>query len=162
MRCPDCNKFVPNGDPEAEVQSGENFEAEIEETERAEDGKTIIERTLLIKCEPEVRVMIPCGECGTELKDTTFNFEMEHSHECEKLPKETPAEGIEIEGTIEAEATDDYKTKDRHGKAIKNPRYQAHLYGAEVTATVTCPFCQEQIEFSESDSIESSSMDELT
>lgn len=150
MRCPDCNKFVPNGDPEAEVQSGEDFDATIEE------GK------LIIKCEPEVRVMIPCGECGTELKDTTFNFEMEHEHECGKLPKETPAEGIEIEGTIEAEATDDYRTKDRHGKPIKNSRYQAHLYGAEVTATVTCPFCQESIEFTAQDEIESSGMDELT
>jgi len=151
MRCPDCNKFVPNGDPEAEVQSGEGFTAEIENGE------------LIIKCEPEVRVMIPCGECGTELKDTTFNFEMETEHKCDKLPKGKKAEEeIKIEGSIEVEATDEYKTKDRHGKAIKNPRYQAHLYGAEVTASVTCPFCQEQIEFSESDSIESSGMDELT
>lgn len=150
MRCPDCNKFVPNGDPEAEVQSGEDFTAEIE------DGE------LIIKCEPEVRVMIPCGECGTELKDTTFNFEMETEHKCDKVPKKTPEKGIEIEGSIEVEATDEYKTKDRHGKAIKNPRYQAHLYGADVTASVTCPFCQEQIEFSGSDSIESSGMDELT
>jgi len=149
MRCPDCNKFVPNGDPEAEVQSGEDFTAEIE------DGE------LVIKCEPEVRVMIPCGECGTELKDTTFNFEMEYSHKCEKLPKETP-DNVEIEGEIEVEATDYYKTKDRHGKPITNSRYQAHLYGAEVTATSTCPFCQESIEFTEQDEIESSCMDELT
>jgi len=142
---------VPNGEPEAEVQSGEDFTAEIED------------KRLIIKCEPEVRVIIPCGECGTELKDTTFNFEMETEHECKKLPKGKKAkEEIEIEGSIEAEATDDYKTKDRHGKAIKNPRYQAHLYGAAVTASVTCPFCQEQIEFSDHDEIESSSMDELT
>jgi len=151
MRCPDCNKFVPNGDPEAEVQGGEDFTAEIE------DGK------LIIKTQPEVRIMIPCGECGTELKETTFTFEMETEHECEKLPKGKKAgEEIEIEGTIEVEATDDYKTKDRHGKPIKNPRYQAHLYGAEVTATVTCPFCQEKISFTETDQVESSGMDELT
>jgi endogenous inhibitor of DNA gyrase (YacG/DUF329 family) len=150
MRCPDCNKFVPNGDPEAEVQSGEDFEAELDE------GK------LIIKCQPEVRVMIPCGECGTELKETILEFEMETEHECDKLPKKEPKGGIEVEGNIEVEATDDYRTKDKHGKAIKNPRYQAHLYGAEVTATVTCPFCQETIEFTDQDEVESSSMDELT
>jgi hypothetical protein len=140
---------VPNGDPEAEVQSGEDFTAEI------------VDKMLVIKCEPEIRVVIPCGECGTELKDTTFTFEMETEHECEKLPKKPP-DSIEIEGTIETEATDDYRTKDRHGKTIKNARYQAHLYGADVTATVTCPFCQEEIIFEDHDEIESSSMDELT
>lgn len=136
MRCSDCNKFVSNGDPEAEVQSGEDFEMEIDE------------------------IMIPCGECGTELKDTTFNFEMEGEHECSELPNKLGNETAE--GTVEVEATDDFRTKDRHGKPIKNARYQAHLYGADVTATVTCPFCQEEIIFSEHDEIESSSMDELT
>jgi len=150
MRCPDCNKFVPNGEPEAELQSGEDFEATLEDEK------------LVIKCEPEVRVMIPCGECGTELKETTLNFTMEHEHECDKLPKEEPEGGIEVQGSIEVEATDDYRTKDRHGKAITKSRYQAHLYGAEVTATVTCPFCQETIEFTDHDEVESSSMDELT
>lgn len=148
MRCPDCNKFVPNGDPEVEVQSGEDFTAEI------------VDKMLVIKCGAEVRVMIPCGECGTELKDTTFNFEMVTEHECDNLPKKPPDE-IEIEGTIEAEPTDDYRTKDRNGKPIKSMRYQAHLYGADVTATVTCPFCQVEIIFSDHDEIESSGMDEL-
>jgi len=162
MRCPSCNRFVPNGDPEASVESGEDFEAEIsEKTEPVEGGEPIKKRVLIIKCTPEVRVMIPCGECGTELKDTTFEMEMETEHECDQLPEVTPVEGIEIEGEFEVEATDDYKTKDRHGKPIKNPRYQAHLYGAEVTAKATCPFCQEEIEFSASDQTDSSSMEEL-
>lgn len=149
MRCNDCNKFVPNGEPEATVESGEDFEVELSE------GK------LIVKVSPEVRVVIPCGECGSELKDTTFNFEMETEHECDKLPKEEPAEGIEIEGTIEVEPVDDYQTKDRHGKEIKNPRYQTHLYGATVTATAKCPFCDSDIEMTESDSVAASGMDEL-
>ncbi len=105
---------------------------------------------LTVKVQQEVRVMIPCADCGTDLKETTLSFEMEAEHRCDKLPSEEK-EGIEIEGEIEAEPIDDFRTTDRKGKPIKNPRYQAHLYGAEVTARATCPFCQEQIEFSGSD-----------
>ena len=148
MRCQSCNKFVPNGDPEVNIENGEDFETELV------DGK------LIITCQPKVRVMIPCGECGQDLKDTTLNLDMETEHVCDKLPKEEPEGGINIEGSLEAEPIDDFKTTDRHGKPIKNPRYQAHLYGASVTATVTCPYCQEEIEFTESDEVESSSMDE--
>ncbi len=149
MRCNDCNKFVSNGEPEATVENGEDFEVELSE------GK------LIVKVSPEVRVVIPCGECGRELKDTTFSCELETEHTCDKLPKEEPDEGITIEGTVEVEAIDDYQTKDRHGKEIKNPRYQTHLYGASVVATATCPFCQGQIEITESDSVAASGMDEL-
>ncbi len=149
MRCPDCNKFVPNGEPEVEIQSGEDLDAEIFE------GK------LIIKCQPEIRVMIPCGECGAELKEANLLLEMEYEHECDKLPKEEPADGIEIQGDLDVEPIDEYKTKDRKGKPITNPRYQTHLYGAEVTARTVCPFCGEAIEFSQSDTVDASGMDEL-
>ncbi len=147
-RCSSCNKFVSNGDPEVEIQSGDEIEAELI------DGK------LIIKASPEVRVMIPCGECGQDLKEASFSFEIEEEHSCDKLPKKEPEKGFIVEGSIDVEPINDFKTVDRKGKPIKNPRYQTHLYGVEVVMSAMCPFCGDMIDHSEQETIKSSSMDE--
>lgn len=61
MRCPDCNKFVSCGDAEPEV-----------------NDYTIIDRSL----EAEVRLPLPCADCGTELKDNEFSIQADVDHEC--------------------------------------------------------------------------------
>lgn len=152
-RCPDCNKFVPYGEGEVDVQS-----------EEITAGEAII----------EVRVMLPCEECGTELKEAYLVYENNYScpecddeggkeeeHPCETCTlsddkqdcetcehkdtffDETTAEGIpdiELE-SVDTEFTDRYETKDRNGKPIKNPRYQKHYYGAELTLNLRCNKC---------------------
>ena len=54
---------------------------------------------------------------------------------------------------------DDYQRTDRHGKPIKNPRYQRHLIGAEVTATIACQRCGESFDVVATDSVPASSFE---
>ncbi len=63
MRCPDCSKMVSYDEPQATVES----------EEVSNEGLVNI----------EVRLVLPCAECGTELKETTFNFEIDLEHTCE-------------------------------------------------------------------------------
>lgn len=128
MRCPDCNKFVPNGDMEVESQSVDLDGSEV----------TI-----------SVRGVIPCGECGTELKsyefEVTESFEIDHDANCptqlDADHEDFVGEDNEIEDDGEPEATERYEDKDRHGKPIKNARYQKHLYGFTQIVTVKCVHC---------------------
>lgn len=151
-RCPDCNKFVSNGDPEVSYESGED-ELDVQ----------LDEEGLQLRWAPEVLITIPCGDCGTELKNNTFSLEIEETHQCDKLPKELP-DDFEIPelSADDPEPTDDYQTKDRKGRVIKNPRYQKHLYGVSVHATTKCPFCEAEIEFNGEDQIEASGMNDCT
>jgi DNA-directed RNA polymerase alpha subunit len=147
MRCEQCSKFVSFDEPQAEVEN-EDFEAEIA------DGK------LIIKVSTGVRLTLVCAECGSELKETTFDIEMETEHVCDKLPKETPADGIDEEGSIEVEANDRYISTNSKGKPI-SARYQKHMYGVHVVVSCTCPYCSAPITFEQSDEIQASGMDEL-
>lgn len=63
MRCPDCQKFVAYGDPEFEVDDAE-----------AQDGQLVA----------SIRMVLPCEDCGTELKETTFDVDERFEHECPK------------------------------------------------------------------------------
>ena len=124
MRCSSCNKFVPNGDPEATVEDSD------------------VNGTSLTG---SIRIVIPCGECGTEMKDAQLDFDIEIEHECKK-PKDDPE--FELEGDVEVEAGDRYETTGKNGKALK-PRYQKHFYTAEIQATVKCCSCNEFIEITD-------------
>ena len=75
MRCPDCEKFVPfePGDPEI---SGEEV-----------DNGTVT---------GQVRIVLTCGECGTELKEANLDFDMAFEHECEKVKEDEEPELVEI------------------------------------------------------------------
>lgn len=142
MRCPDCNKFVGNEPGEVEINSLEVSGSEIQ-------------------C--EARLPINCAECGGELKEGTFNMEEEID---DQLLKDHEGDGHELE--VEEDGTDvidEYQTTDRHGKPIKNSRYQKHLYGVSVNCTLRCS-CQESgaealASFTLEDKMAASSFDQL-
>lgn len=151
MRCPDCNKFVPfdtSNEPEVDLDIDE-------------DGNIT----------GSVRIVNNCDECGTELKDA--NFDVDDSTLVDKFTehKVEKAAGEEVLGvehvldttsfeTEGEERTERAETKDRKGKAIRNPRYQKTLYGFSLTAKVSCS-CGETFETVISDETPASYMDEL-
>ena len=106
-RCPNCNKFVSVEEAEPEDQgiaiSGDNIEG-------------------------DVRVVIICADCSSELAENTIHVEVELpeavvAHECEYEP--------DLDMTLEA---DDYFDGDEKVAA----RYRKHFYGFTGTATITC------------------------
>jgi hypothetical protein len=143
MRCNNCNKFVGQDGGEPEITS----DPELNET-----GVII-----------EVRVPVTCQECGDELKEGSFQLEGEFPQE---IIDAHIGDGHELE--VEADSPDlidDYQTKDRRGKPIKNPRYQTHLYGATVNVSLRCSCQAKDAEplamIDLSDTMPASSMDEL-
>jgi hypothetical protein len=118
MRCPDCSKFVSFDEPKVEVES--------EEVERVNDSA--------VSVTAEVHVTLKCADCGSELKETSIQFENDFEV---PEPKDTSENPHDLEVSVEAEPTDWYNDKDRHGKPIRNPRYQTHYYGADLAITVT-------------------------
>ncbi len=136
MRCPDCSKFV-------------SYDAEVEpeiDVSVADDG------TITGTC----RIVNNCAECGTELKEASFDIsESVDGHDEEACDGNLSVE-VENESRV-----DEMQTKDRKGRTIKNFRYMKHLYGAEATFAVACDKCDFEGEVAWKDTIEASSMDEL-
>lgn len=125
-RCPDCNKFVPYDEPQVEVNTVEV------------DGTTVT---------ADVRVVLACGECGTELKDMEFNESVEIEHVCgdpvDGHEPDPDADGYEIESEGDGEGDSRVQTTDRNGKQIKNSRYMKTFYGFTLTPTCKCNKCGE-------------------
>lgn len=165
MRCPDCSKMVSYGEPEAELQS--------EDVD--DDGKV----------SATVRLVLPCGECGTELKDNEFEFEIETPHECIMenvkcgkcglaMKDHSKNEGCVYEESEETgfdlnmedpETTEDYRPKFNIVKGVQKAvpmRYQKHYFGVKVAGTITCHKCGEEVHFEEEMDEQSSSFNELT
>ena len=128
-RCPDCMKFV----------SLEQADPEVDNLEVDEAGTVT----------GEVRLVLTCADCGGEMKEVTLDFDVEadldlsshidaHNAAGEAFTLEVEEDGID--------ATDRYQTTDRHGKPIKNFRYQRHFYGFELSVKVTCS-CEREMEF---------------
>lgn len=144
MRCPDCNKFVSyDTDTEPELDSSIDSE-----------GNVMV----------NTRIVNNCAECSQELKEATFDIEIdlteavaEHRAECKECRESKADLEVEVEGT----RIDRRQTHDRHGKPIKSFRYQKQFYGAEVTATVTMPCGKELDAKSGSEEVQASGMDEL-
>jgi hypothetical protein len=115
MRCQQCCKFVGQEPAEPQIDSIEIHDGEV-------------------TC--DVTLEINCIECGSALKSGSFNMQETVP---EDLLKDHQGEDHDIEVQEDgSEAIDEYETKDRHGKPIKNARYQTHLYGARVDFTVKC------------------------
>lgn len=133
-RCPDCNKFVglEQGDPELDLSV---------------EGDRVT---------GYVRLVLTCADCGGEMKEANLDIDLDIDHDCEK----NEDDDFEIEDES-AEPTDRYETKDRHGKAIKNFRYQKHFYGAEISITVRCNNCNETIELADAVEEQASGFDDL-
>jgi hypothetical protein len=142
-RCPDCMKFVSLSQEDPEVDGIEVCQ---------ETGEVIA----------SVRLVLSCMDCGTEMKETHLEIQDtphgldEHMEMHEKAEEEF---SLDVEES-NVEATDEYQNLDRHGKPIRNFRYQRHYYGASMTATVTCS-CGESFDVDLSDSVQASFFDEL-
>jgi hypothetical protein len=176
MRCPDCNKFVA-----------------FDEMEAQEDDVSITPGVVSVA----VRGVLCCAECGSELKETTFDLDLDFEHDCDGAD-ETPcahcghakvahSHGIgrcetelseddvckckefelpaikwdQADNSLDFTPTDRYEDRDRHGKLIKNYRYMKHFYGVEVTGTLTCPVCGEDIDYGGEAEEQASAFDEL-
>lgn len=152
MRCPDCNKFVPY-DTEAEPEA--NLELD-------DSGQLT----------GDVRRVLPCGECGTELKDTTFDIDVDLNEILQINDK--PANLTDCSGGGDHEwdwesaedpsvsADERMETKDKHGKPIKNSRYMTQYYGVLIEGTVKCKLCGLEASYEVKDEASASSFDELT
>lgn len=138
MRCPDCNKFVSYGEQEPEIENEEM------------DGNELT---------VSVRVVLPCGECGTELKDASMDVWAEVDHDCPMADDEDTEHGFTIDSTS-AEFTERRVTTDAKGKTIPF-RYQKQYYGAEVTVDVTCNACDETFTVTGSAEEQASGFNEL-
>lgn len=124
MRCPDCNKFVPNevGEPELDL------DVELEE-EEGKPGAAKVSGT--------VRLVLTCGDCSSELAEANLDLE-----ETEVELKHRKADTHDVEVADEsAEAEDRYD-----GKPKTPSRYRRHFYGARVSGTVKCS-CGAEAEF---------------
>lgn len=150
MRCPDCNKFVSYDTPECEVQNVD-----------------IMSSTLTSL----VSVRLNCQDCSTTLKEAEIGDEAEIQHTCK--PEDERPEGwkknadftegeeqFEVEDEGEPEPTDRLENKDRHGKAIKNPRYMKMFYGFELETDVRCRECGEVFQVATNGEEQASSFDE--
>lgn len=121
MRCPDCNKFVglDEADPELDLS--------------VEDA--VVSGT--------VRIVRTCAECGQELKEASFDVEVDLSDDLTPIGEGESAtyEGVEFDLVEEdAQMTSRTQTHDRNGKPIKNSRYMRSYYGAEVTVKVKATY----------------------
>ncbi len=170
MRCPDCSKMVSYDEPQATVES----------EEVSDEGLVSI----------EVRLVLPCAECGTELKETTFNFEIDLEHTCpegdqicecgHRRSSHTPicsfsgmckcSEYREKEARFEVELEDPETTEEYRPRFATNKkreqkpipmRYQKHFYGVSVSGTAICNKCEEEIPFDDKDDVQASGMEEL-
>ena len=130
MRCTECNKFVSFDD---------SNEPEVENEDVSDEGVVTA----------DVRIVLTCGDCGTELKEATLNLEgpadVAHEHP------------IGTEAEFEVESNGGQITTRTEGKGGR-PRM---FYGAEVDFTVTCA-CGFSTSLPLSDEVQASSMEELT
>lgn len=154
MRCPDCNKFVAYDEATVEFESAVVTEQCLEVT---------------------ARVVLPCAECGGELKDATIDCTVDFDHECKKDGKpdedydpesgkqfEIEDEQFEIEDEYpEATPTDRMEDKDRRGKQIKNYRYMKRFYGFEAQFELRCRKCGEKFTVDVSGEEQASGFNEL-
>lgn len=154
MRCPDCNKFVS-------LELGEEPEAELEVSDGVVTGT--------------VQIVRNCADCGTELKEATFDVEVtlptlvehaneiaaarearEKEHKDKEVAGETPSmDEDEDEHDMEVEVDECQATEEGGG------RYKKSYYGVDVTFTAKCS-CGKEEQGSFEDKIAASHMDEVT
>ncbi len=164
MRCPDCNKFVS-------LECGDEPEAELEVSDGVVTGT--------------VRLVRNCAECGTELKEASFDVEVEipamvahaemHKREAEERAKARKAkeEAQAAEGGEDAEDADDEEDEEFEQEVEVDTseateegggRYKKSYFGVNVGFTVKCSCGKEGSEEigTFEDKVAASEMDELT
>jgi hypothetical protein len=134
MRCPTCNKFASfDTDTEPEISD-----------EKFDDDTCVVSFN--------VRIVNTCAECSEELKEATFDVELDgpkpfpHEDSC----KNQETYSVEVESSRE----------DRVVRG-KSPRYNKTFYGYSATATVECDGCSASFSISHQDDIQASAMEEL-
>jgi hypothetical protein len=137
MRCPDCNKFVAFDEADPEVDS----------LEISEDGTVTA----------EVRIVNNCADCGSELKEATFQLE-----EQVDIPEGHSGEGHQLEieeaGAERTQRSGYYKK----GEFVSaGGRYAKTYYGASVSYEITCECGALEISGTLEDDVQASGMDEL-
>jgi len=150
MRCPSCSKFVSFGEPDVEVESSE-----------VGDDDTVT---------AEVRVTLPCAECGEELKERFFTVDGQIDHLCEfplviaKLTKEAGGDPAKV-GTDEVDtAVADREFDILEATAEPLDRMQGkskRFYGATVTWEVVCGACDTPITVTADDEEEAAAFDSV-
>lgn len=152
MRCPDCRKFVSFDEPTVELL-----------WEEINDDGTI---------NGEIRIVLTCAECATELKEASLEFDEQIDHECAPDTLKAYQDGLppadrweegndqyELE-IDDPEPIDRYQDTNAKGKPI-SPRYQKHYYGADISGRAICQKCGETIEFSVQVEEQASGFDEM-
>jgi len=140
IRCPDCNKFASLDTQEPEVEG-----LEIEDNA---DGHATVMAT--------VRMVRACADCGTELKETSFDVEAEvtgipEAHAGLNRPEDGD-DGHELEvEDVSIEAT-----------ATGGGRYAKNMIGFALEFKVTCPKCEGfEVTGQVEDSLQASAWDEM-
>ena len=151
MRCPDCNKFVAYDEAEPEID---------DDSPEVGDGNISF----------NVRIVNNCADCGTELKEASFDPEVSFDEEIIKAHTGNDHElSVEIS---DAERVQDSEpkpkqVKDRKTGEIKmkypNPRYVKTLYGFACDVYLYCK-CTPDVSLETlhaEDYVTASGMDEL-
>jgi len=149
MRCPDCNKFVPfddTTDPEVNL--------DITQPTSPDDNTAGISG--------DVRIVLTCAECGTELKEATLEVDVEV-----EIPLRPP-DGTEWVKDSEWEldsdsAENDQRTegKGRGTKTFYGATLSGHLIRTYTGPDVIGQFDKVAVPFEWSDSVQASNMDEM-
>lgn len=145
MRCPNCNKYTgidADADPELDADT---LDIEVEAVGADEAAEVEVPT---FTC----RIVNACSECGTELKAADLDLggqTLTLPAECQRC-KRNPANA----GTLVA---------DLSAERVESWAGSAHLYGAEVVGTITCPYedCSEAVAtFTCRDDIRASDMED--
>ena len=122
-RCNDCGKFVS-------LEFGEIDDPEPEVTDVGEGTSN----DASVGVRAEVRLVLTCGECSTEMADAMLEGETDvdfkHDEGCD-------SEGRDYEVEVTASNQDERSGKGRFGK---------HFYGAAIELKVTCDHCEGEAE----------------
>lgn len=150
MRCPDCSKFVAY-DTESEPEA--NLEVSSEGM-----------------LSGDVRRVLPCGECGTELKSTTFDLDKDLGDVLTINDNDDDRKAFCPDGSEHSWAwsetepsvspTERLNDKDKNGKQIKQARFMTKYYGIEISGEVQCSKCGVKAAYSLEEEASAGSFDE--
>lgn len=148
MRCPDCNGFR-SYDTEAEPEG---------DLDISSDGMIT----------GEITRDLPCEECGTVLKSSTFDVDQDLKEivdiqlQVVQVSVCTKAHDWDWEHAPQAAVTptERLEDKDKNGKQIKHARFMTKYYGIEVSGEVRCKDCPAVGFYTFSDDAPASSFDE--
>lgn len=136
-RCNDCNRFVSYDD---------SNEPEVDSLEV--DSQSIT---------GSIRIYLTCAECGTELRESNFDVEVDIS---EDFGEEHEGEGHDLDVDFnDLELTTHTNDKDAKGKTIPY-RFRKTFYGYSGNFDVRCK-CGKTETYDVADSVQASHMDEI-